>query len=559
MEEDGSAHTHVAKHLPRLSSLETLSCSGLCACAETVTAISQLLRTTKCLTSLVLQSSFGSGQPPKTLIDALAANSTLKWLDLDIYWKTAKPPGPLGEYLRSNGFLTSLTVSGEDVDREKLLLDKVLVRNDTLSTLKVLNVFGGGRSVRFITKILAECSSLKKLYVGSARTTCTKISQATLTRCLDALAHNQILEELTLPYSLWHQNNWISFFEMLPRNKHLKKFDVTHRFPQDYRTLLPVLEALARTKQSANVSFGPYVHGTGVNFFQFSVFSSIGLTGDESVQVDALRQLPAFEYFTSLSVDVFDGEELLFSALAKYIRETSVLQKLRLTVTSPQDPEKTATSMCWALLFASMAANTSISDLDILTNGSFRHNDCLTRIIRYSSYISRVSFQENTGLGNATKFVSLLSEAIGDNYVLLELDLHGAKVGVDAKWCFFAIRETTRRNCGLVERAAAFNQTAPLDWYTASAFEKVAGSPALVRELARKAGVAAAEVAGALRSRLESVQGLHDFTRLTGVVRDRVACSPPAEGCGTQLHDLSDTCWRLVRSYLSFDDVKRLA
>ncbi|KAL3218247.1 hypothetical protein MRX96_050748 [Rhipicephalus microplus] len=148
-----------------------------------------------------------------------------------------------------------LTVSGEDVDREKLLLDKVLVRNDSLSTLKILNVFGGGRSVRFITKILAECSSLKKLYVGSARTTCTKISQATLTRCVDALAHNQILEELTLPYSLWHPNNWISFFEMLPRNKHLKKFDVTHRFPQDYRTLPPVLEALASTKQSANVSF----------------------------------------------------------------------------------------------------------------------------------------------------------------------------------------------------------------------------------------------------------------------------------------------------------------
>ncbi|KAH7950654.1 hypothetical protein HPB51_028315 [Rhipicephalus microplus] len=376
-----------------------------------------------------------------------------------------------------------------------------------------------------------------------------------------AMSHARVLLGVSeqLPYSLWHQNNWISFFEMLPRNKHLKKFDVTHRFPQDYRTLLPVLEALARTKQSANVSFGPYVHGTGVNFFQFSVFSSIGLTGDESVQVDALRQLPAFEYFTSLSVDVFDGEELLFSALAKYIRETSVLQKLRLTVTSPQDPEKTATSMCWALLFASMAANTSISDLDILTNGSFRHNDCLTRIIRYSSYISRVSFQENTGLGNATKFVSLLSEAIGDNYVLLEVDLHGAKVGVDAKWCFFAIRETTRRNCGLVERAAAFNQTAPLDWHTACALEKVAGTPALVRELARKAGVAAAEAAGSLRSRLESVEGLHDFMRLAGVVRDRVACSPPAEGCGTRLHDLSDTCWRLVRSYLSFDDVKRLA
>ncbi|KAL3180358.1 hypothetical protein MRX96_008925 [Rhipicephalus microplus] len=43
--------------------------------------------------------------------------------------------------------------------------------------------------------------------------------------------------------------------------------------------------------------------------------------------------------------------------------------------------------------------------------------------------------------------------------------------------------------------------------YTASAFEKVARSPALVRELAQKTGVAVTEVTGALRSRLGSVRG----------------------------------------------------
>ncbi|KAL1483068.1 hypothetical protein MTO96_002138 [Rhipicephalus appendiculatus] len=485
----------------------------------------------KCLTSLVLKSSFGFDQPPKTLFDALAANSTLKWLDLVAYWKTAKPPGPLGEYVRSNGFLPSLTVSGLDVDREKLLLDKVLVRNDTLCRLHVSNLFGGGRSVRFITKVLAECSALRKLYVGSVRTAYTKISEATLTRCADALERNQTLEELTLPYGLWRPNNWIAFFELLPKNKQLKKLDVTHRFPQDYLTLQPVLGALALTKQSAQVSFGHYVHGIGVDFLHFEVFSSVELSGDESAQVDALQLLPAYDHVTSLSVDVFETRELMFSALAKYIRETTLLRKLRLTVTNPEDPEKTAASTCWALLFQSMSVNTSISDLDVSTNGAFRYNDCLTRIIGHNRYISRVSFLENTGFGNATEFVSLLSKTIGDNYALLEVDLHGAKVGVDAKWCLFAIREATRRNCGLVERAAAFDQTGPLDRYTASAFETVARSPALLRELAQKTGVAAAEVAERLQSRLEG-----------------------AAEC--KLHDLSDECWRLVRSYLSFDDVK---
>ncbi|KAH7944124.1 hypothetical protein HPB52_016340 [Rhipicephalus sanguineus] len=60
-----------------------------------------------------------------------------------------------------------------------------------------------------------------------------------------------------------------------------------------------------------------------------------------------------------------------------------------------------------------------------------------------------------------------------------------------------------------------------------------------------------------VRSRLRSVDGLHDFMRLTGVVKERVTCVPPVDDCGTQLQDLGNDCWRLLRRYLSFDDVKR--
>lgn len=559
VEGDFSVYTTIAKHLPRLQSLEVLHCSGMYACAETVSAISELLKTSKCLTSLAIQSSFECDQPPRTLIEALAENSTLKWLDLDTYWMTANPPGPLGEYVRSNCFLSSLTVSGYDVDREELLLADSLVGNDTLSTLRVLTVFGGRTSVRFITRMLAGCSSLRKLYVGSVQNAFTMIPEAELARCVDALAHNQTLEELMLPYDLWHANDWIVFFAMLPRNKRLKQFYVEHRYPEDYMTLLPVLEALVLTNQSANVSFGEYIYGMGVNFLHFGVFPSVTLSGDESDNVDALKELHALDNITSLSLDIFGAGELLVAALAKYIRETTVLRRLKLMVANPQDLNRTATSTCWGSLLEAMSTNTSISDLDIVTNDNFRYNDFLIRTIVCSMYISRVSFMEDTGLESVTKIVSLLSETIVENYALLEVDLHGETVNVDSKWCLFAIRETTRRNCGLVERAATFNQSAPLDRYTASAFEKVARSPALVRELAQKTGVADTEVTGALRSRLRSVEGLHDFMRLTGVVKECVTCAPPVRGCGTQLHDLNDDCWRLVKSYLSFDDVKRIA
>ncbi|KAL1474805.1 hypothetical protein MTO96_020450 [Rhipicephalus appendiculatus] len=127
----------------------------------------------------------------------------------------------------------------------------------------------------------------------------------------------------------------------------------------------------------------------------------------------------------------------------------------------------------------------------------------------------------------------------------------------EARRCWFTVREVTRRNSGLVKRAGAVLQSATLDWHTANALEKVSRRAALVRELAEKEGIAADEVARMLRCRLMSVDGMHDFMRLTGVVKERVTCTPPVDGCSLQLQDLNNDCWRLVRRYLSFDDVKR--
>ncbi|KAH7943900.1 hypothetical protein HPB52_012668 [Rhipicephalus sanguineus] len=70
--------------------------------------------------------------------------------------------------------------------------------------------------------------------------------------------------------------------------------------------------------------------------------------------------------------------------------------------------------------------------------------------------------------------------------------------------------------------------------------------------------MAADEFASMIRSRLRSVEGLHDFMRLTGVVKEHVTCARPVDGRGVQLQDLNAYCWRIVRRYLSFDDVKRL-
>ncbi|KAL1478976.1 hypothetical protein MTO96_015964 [Rhipicephalus appendiculatus] len=334
--ENDAVYTHVATVLPRLRSLEVLNCLIMCESSDAlVGAVSALLRTTTCLRSLVYHASDDDSQPPKSFIDALAANSTLERLELETEWETAEPPGPLGEYVRSNGLLTSLSVSGFHVDRKRLLLEEALVRNSTLSTLKLLNLCGGETTVRFLTRLLKECIALKKLDIGEVEAESVEISDTALTRCAEALAKNESLEVLKLPYSLWHPNNWIAFFALLPRNRHLEELTVSNDDIDDYATFPPVLEALAKTKLSTRVNFGNCFHGFGVNFMNFRVFSSISLSGGESVKVDALQLLPALDHFTSLSLDVYDASERVLSALAKYLRETTVLRKLSLTMTEP--------------------------------------------------------------------------------------------------------------------------------------------------------------------------------------------------------------------------------
>ncbi|XP_037523608.2 uncharacterized protein LOC119400648 [Rhipicephalus sanguineus] len=286
----------------------------------------------------------------------------------------------------------------------------------------------------------------------------------------------------------------------------------------------------------------------------FSAFSGMNIHGGTSAQVNALQRLPSLNHFTSLSIGLQEPDQRLFYSAANYFRATAVLRRLSLFV---GDAAEDAPSSCWTLLIESISANTSIADLWIYSSDTFSYTGHLARTVTLSRCITRVSYSGKREGWKPNGFVLPMSYAIGDNYNLLKVKLSCyPRMDAEARRCWFTIRETTRRNSGLVERAAAFNQATQLDWYTATALEKVSRSSGLIRELAEKDGIAVSDVARMVRSRLRSVEGLHDFMRLTGVVKECVTCAPPVRSCGMQLQDLNDDCWRLVRRYLSFDDVK---
>ncbi|KAH7986486.1 hypothetical protein HPB51_026662 [Rhipicephalus microplus] len=301
---------------------------------------------------------------------------------------------------------------------------------------------------------------------------------------------------------------------------------------------------LARVNSSRRVSFSAALGRFVQKLMHFGAFSSITLSGSERLKVRVLQRLPTLDHITFLWIDVRKAGEPLFSCLANYIRGTTVLRRLILTVPNPSLTEDTAPLLSWTILSESFSTNTSIEHFDIYSESEFQYSDHLARSIGHSRSITRLTLSLNTP-GSADEFLFHLSSALDQNYNLLKMDSFGVSVGVDASYWLFRIRETMRRNCGLLERSAAYHYP-----------EKVSKNPALVRELADRWDIPACQAAKVIRSHLKNVEGLDDFMRLTGVVKEHVTCVPPAEDGGMQLQDLGHGCWRRVRRYLSFDDVK---
>ncbi|XP_049523642.1 uncharacterized protein LOC125945593 [Dermacentor silvarum] len=109
-------------------------------------------------------------------------------------------------------------------------------------------------------------------------------------------------------------------------------------------------------------------------------------------------------------------------------------------------------------------------------------------------------------------------------------------------WIQLELRELpeTGRQIGLVHCAAGL--------------DRVSRHPALVAELAEVLSIDQVEAADMVQRRFRSIEGLHEFMRLAGVVKGRVTCLPREDG-RMQLDDLNDDCWAHVRRYLELDDL----
>ncbi|KAH7950490.1 hypothetical protein HPB49_024567 [Dermacentor silvarum] len=164
-----------------------------------------------------------------------------------------------------------------------------------------------------------------------------------------------------------------------------------------------------------------------------------------------------------------------------------------------------------------------------------------------------VSILPKLSHSSAKRFIRRLSAGIDKNRTLCHTYWgHFESVYNMEEW--FAVQDTARRNSAFVARAAQFLNHGRCDRHCAAGLDRVSRHPALLAELAQVLSIGQVEAADMVQRRFRSIEGLHEFMRLAGVVKGRVTCLPRENG-RAQLDDLNDYCWAHVRRYLELDDV----
>ncbi|KAL3252764.1 hypothetical protein MRX96_054820 [Rhipicephalus microplus] len=208
---------------------------------------------------------------------------------------------------------------------------------------------------------------------------------------------------------------------------------------------------------------------------------------------------------------------------------------------------------CTALSVA-LKRNRSITDLGLAVYADpCEGMECVGGAVARSETIRKICLHSLPSKP-CLRFLTGLQFGNGENYTLcsatLELELSAEP------WLslWFRVRQMARRNSGYVARAAQFLKWTRCDTPCAAALDRVYRHPALVAELSEALSVSEADAIVAVRERFRSIEGMHEFMRLTGVVKARVSCQPRDDG-RTQLDSLNEHCWAHVRRYLQLDDV----
>ncbi|XP_075559506.1 uncharacterized protein LOC142591016 [Dermacentor variabilis] len=551
-----------------LEELELGGLEGLSRDLHISQAISTLSQTTTTLTKLHVP--FMPQVERTQAMDffaALIANSRLRDLTLGSNIIGADPTSFLG-FLVSTATLQHLSVFdcyGMFRDNALKWVFEGMLKNRTVCSLEARDFVLDSESVELGARMLAENKVLTNFKFLScvARNSNLQTTQpirleliADIVTWAKAISQNNALQYATLSFGICTAEQWGSFFRVLSKRRNLKMVTIDVR-EDEYGNLASVVNDLERSGSKDKVSFtapcrlDTWAPSESMRYSGLEVYLS-------NCNVPNLRpvsqQLRILSHLNTLSLRMNHWHSTIFFLIAEYIATTSTLQALHMQFNDAYvQPESLK---WWPALSQSLRLNRSITELGIGVDArSGEYVTIVADTIIQSATIRKICLMHWCSRP-LPYFTRRLAAGIFKNRTLCSATSWMLYVPWDIEWAadWFAVRDTARRNSTFVARAAQFLKHARCDRLCAAGLDRVSRHPALVAELAQVLSVDKAEADDMVRQNFRCIEGLHDFMRLAGVVKEQVTCLPRQDG-RMQLDGLNEDCWAGVRRYLELDDV----
>ncbi|KAK8772260.1 hypothetical protein V5799_024496 [Amblyomma americanum] len=450
--------------------LNELECTAFAQCTNDLSrTISKILWALKSLKSLKIPSLVMSSRGARVFFDDLRATGALEELSLHESAISEAGRDLFVKYMSSSASLTSLSVVASINSKPGLLgcIAEGLLANRTVRNLHLRHVPFDPSSVRIAEKLLETNEALRYFTITCAPKYTPTHPSSQCASLVTALASNATLEELKLPVHLWSLDKWIDFVNMVAAKQTLK--NVVIDVDVSASEILPgICSALQQSGAEAKVSFAQYYMLGRIHLLACKSFRDIYLSLPRNDAIVGIRQLPAYGHIISIHVGVWIHDEELSSALAAYIGAVRFLQKLELIFFSDSRDTVHNTSRPWTAMMRSLGRNTSVRELQVTVvaeSGALddRQIVLLAEAVESNENIRKLLFDSDHPALTAA-FLRRLASGIADNYSLVSVTLRG-NADKDAAGDLFTVRDTVRRNSGLVARAIDFADGQRFDKY----------------------------------------------------------------------------------------------
>lgn len=437
--------------------------------------------------------------------------------------------------------------------------------NSTVRSLEARNFILDSESAELGARMLAENKFLRNFKFLPFSSHPSRLSTTDLVRLgicadvvtwLEAISQNSTLEYVTLGFGMCTAEQWGSFFRTLSKERNLKMVTIDVQ-ENEYRHLAGVVRDLERSGSEEKVSIEA---PCSIDTLALSdckrcskLEAHVKISSDPNF-LPVFQQLPTFSHLNTLSLRMECWDSAISYHVAEYIATTSTLLKLLIQFSYTFDTPESV--KWWRALSQSLLLNRSITELVIGVDVTL----CEDVIFLADAVIQGAAIRKICLLywpaSPLRCFIGRLRAGIFKNRTLCSATIGDFHERNYEEWAddWFAVCDTARRNSGFVARAAQFLNHARCDRLCAAGLDRVSRHPALLAELAEVLSIDKVEAARVVRQKWRCIEGLHDFMRLAGVVKEQVTCLPRQDG-RTQLDGLNQDCWAHVRRYLELDDV----